>query len=382
MGPSDRGRRRAALELEAYHLLWNLWRMSRRTALDTSNWDSACELLQTYYTVNQARQNSEVCAMRIRYLEVAEPAPRLADFVAAPPYAGVPDAPRLLAQARYEYQLARVRHPQREQQRLRELETTRALYAAVQATEARARAAELARHREWQQSRWPEGVVLDTDIYSLDTLSDQVDAQNIRIESRVRALTGLLRDGLGNLPEPTPVDGDTTSLAAQLDSLLAALPLPGWISVEATSTLAAQSRELTVECQLPTVDVIPKAQAYRYVKGQDGVLETARPSSEVNALYANIIEQLTLLSLAAILTVDLEPHVDAVIFNGVVAAQDPRSGKPIRPCLVSVRVSPHAFAELDLANTDPRTCLDRLSATVSRNPAELVPVPPLRSDQL
>ena len=123
MGPFDRGRRRA-FELEAYHLLWNLWRASRHTVIEASNWESACDLLQTYYTVNQARQNSEVCAMRIRYLEIAEPPPRLADFVATAPFTGVADAPRQLAQARYEYQLARVRHPQREQQRLWELETT------------------------------------------------------------------------------------------------------------------------------------------------------------------------------------------------------------------------------------------------------------------
>lgn len=375
MGPFDRGRRRA-FELEAYHLLWNLWRASRRTVTDTSNWESACELLQTYYTVNQARQNAEVCAMRIRYLEITEPAPRLADFVAAPPYAGVPDAPRQLAQARYEYQLARVRHPQREQQRLRELETTRALYAAVLATEARARAAELARHREWQQSRWPEGVVLDSDIYSLDSLADQVDAQNIRIESRVRALTELLRDGLENLPG-VPHGSEATSPAAQVDSVLAGLPLPAWINPATTVAYTERPRELVVECQLPTVDVVPKAQAYRYVKDQDGITETARPSSEVKALYASAIEQITLLSLAAILAASIEPALDAVVFNGVVAARDPHSGQPIRPCLVTVRVTPDAFAELDLANDDPSACLDRLSATVSQNPAELVPVQPL-----
>ena len=309
-------------------------------------------------------------------MEIAEPEPRLADFVAAPPYAGVPDAPRQLAQARYEYQLARVRHPQREQQRVRELETTRALYAAVQATEARARAAELARHREWQQSRWPQGVVLDTDIYSLDTLADQVDAHNIRIESRVRALTELLRDGLENLPG-VPDGCEATSPAAQADSVLAGLPLPGWINPEAIVTYAEQSRELVVECQLPTVDVVPKAQAYRYVKDEDGVVEDARPASEVKALYASIIEQLTLLSLAAILTAGIEPALDTVVFNGVVAAKDARSGEPIRPCLVTVRVTPEAFAELDLANADPGACLGRLSATVSQNPAELVPVQPL-----
>jgi hypothetical protein len=94
-------------------------------------------------------------------------------------------------------------------------------------------------------------------------------------------------------------------------------------------------------------------------------------------LYTSIIEQLTLLSLAAVLAAGIEPAFDAVVFNGVVAAKDPRSGEPIRPCLVTVRVTPQAFAELDLANADPGACLDRLSATVSQNPAELVPVQPL-----
>jgi restriction system protein len=94
-------------------------------------------------------------------------------------------------------------------------------------------------------------------------------------------------------------------------------------------------------------------------------------------LYANVIEQLTLLSLAAILTIDIAPHVDAVVFNGVVAARDPRSGQPIRPCLVTLRATPAAFAEIDMANGDPGACLHRLAATVSQNPAELVPVRPL-----
>ncbi|HEY0226624.1 MAG TPA: hypothetical protein VGC05_09540, partial [Mycobacterium sp.] len=103
MGPVDGGRQRRAFEYEAYQALWRLWRTPRQSAGASSNWDSACELLQTYYTVGQARQDTEVCAMRIRYLEVAEPEPQLADFVSAPPYAGIPDAPRQLDQARYDY---------------------------------------------------------------------------------------------------------------------------------------------------------------------------------------------------------------------------------------------------------------------------------------
>jgi restriction system protein len=381
MGPSDGGQRRA-FELEAYQTLWSLWRVAQRTVRDAGNWDSACEMLRTYYTVAQARQDSEVCAMRIRYLEVSEPAPRLTDFVPAPGYTGLPDAPRQLAQARYEFYLARARHPLREEQRVNELETTRALYAAMRAAEARAKAAaELASRREWLHSRWPEGVVLERAIYNLDSLADQVSAQNASIEVHVRALGNLLRDGLAKLPDASSCDpgpnyrtGDATAVAAHVDSVLAKLP---YVSPAASVSYAAESRELVVEYQLPTVDSIPTAQAYRYDKEQEAVVETERSASQVKALYASTIAQLTLLALAAILTLDIERHIDAVVFNGVVEAPDPGSGNPIRPCLVAVRVTADAFAELDVAHADPSACLDRLSATVSQNPAELVPVRPL-----
>src|ERR1700757_3483759 len=85
MARFDSGQQRA-VELEAYQALWNVWHTARRAAIDISNWESACEMLQTYYTVAQARRDSEVCAMRIRYLEVSEPPPQLADFVCGPSY--------------------------------------------------------------------------------------------------------------------------------------------------------------------------------------------------------------------------------------------------------------------------------------------------------
>jgi restriction system protein len=227
MGRFDGAQQRAA-ELEAYQALWNLWHASRRTAVNISNWESSCEMLQTYYTVAKARHDSEVCAMRIRYLEISEPLPRLVDYVHAPPYR-VPDAPRQLAQASYEFRLARQRHPERERQRLKELETTKVLYQAVKAAEARARAAEIARQREWQQSRWPKGVVLDAEIYNLDSVAAQVELQNTRIKTQVSALTDLLRAGLQTLMEMSKVEptasyraGDPTGVAAHIESVLAA----------------------------------------------------------------------------------------------------------------------------------------------------------------
>jgi hypothetical protein len=134
---------------------------------------------------------------------------------------------------------------------------------------------------------------------------------------------------------------------------------------------------LVVEYELPTVDVVPKAKSYRYVKSRETVVETARPVSQVKALYASTIAQLTLLSLAAILELDTGRHIDVLVFNGVVDTLDPHSGQPIRPCLITLRITAATFAEINLEDVDPSACLKRLSATVSQNPTQFVPVPPL-----
>ena len=383
MGRFDGGRQREA-ELEAYQVLWNLWRSSPRTVANDDNWESACSMLQTYYTVAKARGDSEVCAMRIRYLEISEPLPRLADFVDAPSYCRLPDAPLQLAQACNEYRLARQRHPQRERQRLKELETTKALYEAVKAAEARARAAEIARRREWQRSRWPKGVVLESEIYNFDSVSAQVDLKNAKIESQVQALADLLRNGLQNPMEVSESDltasyraGDPAGIAAYVESVLMAMPLPRCINPKAAVEYSLDSRRLVVEYELPKVDVVPTAKSYRYVKSRETVVETVRPASKIKGLYARTIAQLALLSLAAILELDSERHIDVVVFNGVVDTLDPHSGQPIRPCLIAVRVTRDTFAEIKLEDVDPSACLKDLSASLSRNPTKFVPVRPL-----
>ena len=377
MGPFDDGRRRAT-ELEAYHALWNLWSTSKQRVAAVSNWESACEMLQTYYTVAQARRDSEVCAMRMRYLEVAEPPPRLADFVNGPPYYRLADAPRRLAQARYEYQLARMRHPQRERLRLKELETTKALHQTVKAAEARA---EIARRREWQQSRWPTSVVLDAEIYNVDGLAAQVDRQNAKIEAQVDALTNLLSDGLHNLPVASASNltagyraGDPAGIAAYVEWALTALALPPSITPTAEVLYSPDTRESVVEYQLPSADIVPNAKSYRYVKSREVVVERARPASQIKALYTSAIAQLAILSLAAIWQFDSERHIDTVVFHGVIDALDAQTGQPIRPCLITARVSRQTFAEIDLEHVDPPACLELLSATVSQNPAKYRPI--------
>lgn len=172
--------------------------------------------------------------------------------------------------------------------------------------------------------------------------------------------------------------GDPAGIAAHVESVLTALPLPRCINPKAKVAYSPDARrQLVVEYELPTVDVVPKAKSYRYVKSRETVVEKARPALQVKALYASTIAQLTLLSLAAIWKFDNEHYIDVVVFNGVVDTLDPRSGQPIRPCLITVRVTGDTFAEINLSEVDPSACLEHLSATVSQNPTGFVPVRPL-----
>jgi restriction system protein len=278
-----------------------------------------------------------------------------------------------LARACNEYRLARQRHPQRERQRLKELETTKTLYGALKAAEARARAAEIARRRKWQQSRWPKDVVLEGEIYNLDSVAAQVDLQNANIESRVHALTNLLRNGLQSPMDMSESEltasyraGDPAGIAAHVESVLTAMPLPRCVNPKAAVVYSPESRQLSVDYELPGVDVVPKAKSYRYVKSREAVAEKTRPGPEVKALYTSTITQLTLLSLAAIWEIDSEHHIDVVVFNGLVDALDPHSGQRIRPCLIAARVNRDVFAEINLEDVDPSVCLKHLSAAVSR----------------
>ncbi len=138
-----------------------------------------------------------------------------------------------------------------------------------------------------------------------------------------------------------------------------------------------ESCELVVEYELPVVEIVPRAKAYRYVKTSDSIAEVSRPATHVRGIYAGVVGQVTLRTLHELFEADRGGHVGVVVFNGVIHTTDPGSGRPIKPCLVTVRATRDSFSELDLAHIEPLACLRHLSAGVSKSPAELVPVRPV-----
>lgn len=138
-----------------------------------------------------------------------------------------------------------------------------------------------------------------------------------------------------------------------------------------------ESKQLVVEADLPPFEFIPETGGYKYVKAKDEVATTARPAAERRSLYNAVIAQIVVRTLHELFEADRPRHIDTIVYNGYVDSIDPSTGQAARTCLVTVRTTQDAFGTLNLAQVDPLACLKGLNASVSKSPAELVPVRPV-----
>lgn len=66
-----------------------------------------------------------------------------------------------------------------------------------------------------------------------------------------------------------------------------------------------------------------------------------------------------------------------IAFNGVAETVDAGTGKPVRPCIVSVQVSKKELEQLNLSAVDPKACFRKLKGIGSAQLHALAPVPPI-----
>ncbi len=137
------------------------------------------------------------------------------------------------------------------------------------------------------------------------------------------------------------------------------------------------SKELVIDYELPTVDVVPSIAEYRYVRSKDAFEEKTRKFSEIREVYQDVVAAVALRTIHEVFEADQGGHLQVTIFNGFVRAVDPATGKDIKPYLISVRTTKDVFEAIDLSRINKRACLRNLGAQVSAQPDELQPVKPL-----
>jgi restriction system protein len=138
-----------------------------------------------------------------------------------------------------------------------------------------------------------------------------------------------------------------------------------------------ESHQLVVEYELPGYNRVPPVAVYAYVKSGDKVTEKARPVRDRQQLYKSVVAQVTVRTIHELFEADRSCIVETIVFNGHVETTNAATGKSERPCLVTLRTTREAFLDRDFARLDAEACLLDLSASLSKSPAELVPVRPV-----
>jgi restriction system protein len=138
-----------------------------------------------------------------------------------------------------------------------------------------------------------------------------------------------------------------------------------------------ESSQLVVEYELPPFAVVPEVASYRYKKTADEITSSSRPITSRQKLYREVISQITVRTLYELFAADRSSLLDIITFNGVVDTIDRATGKPARPCLITVRVIRETFLDRDFSQVEAVACLKSLYADVSKSPSEYLPVRPV-----
>ena len=162
-----------------------------------------------------------------------------------------------------------------------------------------------------------------------------------------------------------------------LDLVLEAAEYPDGFPHSWRLAYAAASGHLSIEYELPQVDVVPGDKAYKYAKGTDTITPSARPATQVRSIYAEVLRQTALRVVHEVLEADRGGAVRTVVFNGYVSGTDPATGRQVRPCVVALATSRERFLEVDLARVDSAACLTHLEARVSKDPSKFQAVEPI-----
>lgn len=145
----------------------------------------------------------------------------------------------------------------------------------------------------------------------------------------------------------------------------------------ATVGYSSELRHLVIDLELPEIITVPEEASFRWLKTADRIDSTLRPVAKRKALYATLINLVSLKCVDTVFRSDPKQMVDCLTLNGMLDAVDPATGQDVRVCLLSVRVTADTFHNLNLRQVEPDQCLRSLKASVSRGPSDLLAVKPL-----
>ncbi|MBA1296425.1 restriction endonuclease [Pseudomonas lurida] len=219
---------------------------------------------------------------------------------------------------------------------------------------------------------------------------EECRAQNMQRLEALESARNIYDDGLSALLEKKALrdsevdafrysyyEGDPESIIAYCSMVLEKSDYPEGFPQNFSLAFVPESKQLVVEYELPTSEIIPEVSEYRYVKSKDEVTTKQRKPAEIKSLYSDLVASIALRCIHELYEADQGEFIEVCCFNGYVNTIDPATGLGVQPHLVSVRATRETFTKIDLARVDRSICLKNLGAHVSRSPSEAQPIRPI-----
>lgn len=275
-----------------------------------------------------------------------------------------------LGQARARHELATQR-----EKRYQQRERQRAKDAAARGSREQARAQE---RRDDAQKRQYEQILAEQG-------AARAAAKTADVTAAVNELEDLLKNRNRRFTSQRPYlvqvfeEGGEAEFSSAVEAVLADSGYPAAVAVRSKAHYKPEARELLVDCELPRQDALPAITGYQYIKSKKELRPTPRKGTDSRRLYGRLVARVALRVIREALDASPPGLVDTVAMNGHVSAVDRATGKPIRPCLISVVAErgPLDDLHLDSPELDPQLCLGHLNAIVSPHPYDLEAVRPV-----
>lgn len=138
-----------------------------------------------------------------------------------------------------------------------------------------------------------------------------------------------------------------------------------------------KSDTLIIAMKLPLIENIPQAAGYKYVSTRKEISTIPVKQKKLEALYDDVISQLTLSIIYMIFSSDTVNACKAITYNGYVDYIDTATGNDTNACIISVHCTKSDFKNLNLKRVEAKECLKGLKAIRAAALSTLTPVKPI-----
>jgi restriction system protein len=238
-------------------------------------------------------------------------------------------------------------------------------------------------HKEWQE------VVADikrAHTAALRAYEKSVAAMRQEHERQVAAWSARRNEYLANqAAEHAVVDvkraayesKEPEAIIEYCDLVLSSSRYPDYFHQEFDLDYDPIAKTLIVDYQLPAPNELPSLKGVKYIASRDDFEEQFLGEAQSSKLYDDVLYQVVLRTVHELFEADTINAIDVVVFNGIVAAVNRTTGKPVTACVLSLRATRTEFLEINLAQVDPKACFKSLKGVGSSKLHGLSPVPPI-----